>query len=324
MTIHQPQICLAPLRGLTGAIFRNTYAEHFSGLDRAVAPFLTAMGGARIKRGQLKEVLPENNAGMPVTPQILSKTADDFIELARVLSDLGYVAVNWNLGCPFPRVAGKKRGSGLLPYPDLVDAFLDKVCAATCVQISIKTRLGRQRSDEIFALLPVFNRYPIQELIVHPRTGIQMYAGRPDLDTFETCLPLIRCPVVYNGDIATRLDFDRLAKRFPAVTTWMIGRGVVCNPFLPAGIKGLTRGETNWVGRFRQFHDVLYDRYARARHGPAHLVDSMKGYWNYFAASFAGGEKVLKQVRKARSTRQYEEIVAHFFENDAHAHWLMN
>jgi tRNA-dihydrouridine synthase B len=315
-------ICLAPLRGLTGAIFRNTYAELFEGIDRAVAPFLTTIEGARIKPNQLKEVLPENNRGMPVVPQILSKTADNFIRLSRALYDLGYDTVNWNLGCPFPRVARKRRGSGLLPHPELVDAFLEDVFAASPVRISIKARLGRQRPDEIFALLPIFNRYPIEELILHPRTGVQMYMGRPDLDTFEKCLALCRCPLTYNGDIESEADFYRLQTRFPKMTTWMIGRGVLSNPFLPAIIKGLNNDSVNWVERFRQFHDALYERYAQVRHGPAHLVDSMKGYWNYFAASFDKGERVLKLVRKANSPAQYERIVAHFFDHEAHEHAL--
>ncbi|RJQ75023.1 MAG: tRNA-dihydrouridine synthase family protein [Desulfobacteraceae bacterium] len=322
MNIPQPQICLAPLRGLTGAVFRNTYAHFFNGIDRAVAPFLSTIDGMRIKLSQLTEVLPENNGPIPVVPQILSKTADHFIHLARALQDLGYDTVNWNLGCPFPRVARKQRGSGLLPHPDLVDAFLEKVLAATSVRISIKARLGRSQADEIFALIPVFNRYPIQELIIHPRTGIQMYAGLPDLDTFETCLPLIRCSVTYNGDINTKAHYDRLRERFPTITTWMIGRGTVSNPFLPALIKGLVKGEVDWVAQFRQFHDCLYGRYAQVRHGPAHLVDSMKGYWNYFAGSFAKGEGVLKQVRKARSAAHYQEIVKRFFETEAQEHYF--
>jgi tRNA-dihydrouridine synthase B len=322
MTFQPMQICLAPLRGLTGAVFRNSYAELFRGIDRAVAPFLTAIGGARIKPGQLKELLPENNTRMPVVPQILSKNADNFIFLSRVLHDLGYDTVNWNLGCPFPRVARKKRGSGLLPHPDLVDAFLEGVFSSSSVRISIKARLGRQGPDEIFALLPVFNRYPLEELILHPRTGVQMYTGRADLDTFEKCLPLCSCPLTYNGDIESKTDFDRLRMRFPTTTTWMIGRGVLRNPFLPAIIKGLNGDAVNWVERFRQFHDTLYERFAQVRHGPAHLVDSMKGYWNYFAASFAKGERVLKQVRKADTPKRYEQIVAHFFENEAHQHSL--
>ncbi len=307
-----PHIYLAPLRGLTGAVYRATYAEFFQGIDGAVAPFLTTIQGTRIKPGQLKELLPENNRLMPVIPQILSKSADKFIVLAKALFDLGYETINWNLGCPFARVAQKMRGSGLLPHPDVVQSFLDVVLTAIPNRLSIKTRLGRRQKDEILALMPVFNAYPLQELIIHPRTGEQMYTGKPDLEIFAQCLDLSRCPVVYNGDINTRQDFESLRRRFPAVSAWMIGRGVLANPFLPAEIKGLLDVTGNRMERFHLFHDTLYDRYAQVRHGPAHLVDSMKGYWTYFAAFFPGGERILKQIRKSQGTEQYKKVVDSF------------
>jgi len=268
-------------------------------------------------------MLPENNAKMPVVPQILSKTADHFIALAKILIDLGYDTINWNLGCPFPRVAQKMRGSGLLPHPERVDAFLEKVLGALPGHISVKARLGRQRPDEIFDLLSVFNRYPIKELIIHPRTGVQMYTGQPDLNTFEKCLAVCRCTVIYNGDINAREDFERLRQRFPTVHTWMIGRGAVSNPFLPGHIKGHPLG-TDSLNRFRQFHDTLFERYALVRSGPAHLVDSMKGYWGYFARSFAKGEMLLKRVHKTQHPDQYRPLVARFFDQEAHDNHFSN
>jgi tRNA-dihydrouridine synthase len=310
-------IYLAPLRGLTGAVFRATYAQFFQGIDGAVAPFLTTIAGTRIKAGQLKELLPENNRHMPVVPQILSKTAERFIVLAKALFDLGYETVNWNLGCPFARVAQKRRGSGLLPHPELIQAFLDKTLAAIPNRLSIKTRLGRCHSDELLALMPVFNAYPLQELIIHPRTGTQMYTGTPDLARFAQCLDLCKHPVIYNGDINTRDDFENLRQRFPAVSGWMIGRGVLGDPFLPAAIKGLPKSNGHRIDQFRHFHDALYERYAQVRHGPAHLVDSMKGYWTYFAAFFPDGERILKQVRKAHGVDQYRQAVNAFFDHAA-------
>ena len=107
----------------------------------------------------------------------------DFINLAVRLFDLGYMSVNWNLGCPFPMVAKKKRGSGLLPYPENIDAFLEKTVSSIPNRLSIKTRLGRRHINEIFKLMPIFNQYPLEEIIIHPRTGKQMYDGKTDLDT---------------------------------------------------------------------------------------------------------------------------------------------
>ena len=317
MDAVQFQLCMAPLRGLTGAIFRNTYGEYFDGIDWAVTPFLTTVQGSRIKPSQLEDVLPENNIRIPVVPQILCKTTDKFIPLAKALFDLGYETVNWNLGCPFPRVAKKQRGSGLLPHADLIDAFLETVLVKIPNRISIKLRLGWREPEEIFALLPVLNCYPIKELILHPRTGVQMYTGEVDLVSFEKCLSLSRCPVIYNGDIVSRDTFEMLRRKFNTIETWMIGRGLLSDPFLPGEIKGLMPDDFDRVRHFHLFHDALFDRLATVRQGPSHLVDAMKGYWGYFHQFFSSGERILKKIRKIQRPEQYRDLVEHFFINEA-------
>lgn len=316
MSCPDLRICLAPMRGLTGYVYRNCYATHFEGVDWAVTPFLTTFQGSHIKPSRLLEVLPENNRRIPVAPQILSKNADKFIALARLLHELGYEHVNWNLGCPFARVAKKGRGSGLLPHPDLVAQFLDAVVAAIPNQLSIKARLGRYHPDEMDALLPILNNYPLQSLIIHPRTGVQMYTGTPDLDRFEKSLSQLRCKVIYNGDINTLDDFRKLQQRFAQIDTWMIGRGIVANPFLPTAIKKSLPDGPQRIQIFREFHDDLFECYAKVRHGPAHLVDSMKGYWSYFAQSFPNGQQVLKKIRKTKQIDHYRSIVSVFLDSE--------
>ena len=309
-----PTICLAPLKGVTDAIFRTTYAEFFGGVDWAITPFLTTGQGPRVKPHLLKQVLPENNRRMSVVPQIISKTAANFVLLAEALFDLGYPAVNWNLGCPYPMVAKKGRGSGMLPNPDAVTAFLDHALAAIKNRLSIKMRLGRFRSDEIETLLPRLNDYPIEFIAIHPRTGIQMYSGHPDLDAFENCLALTRHPVIYNGDIVCRADYERLQARFPVIATWMIGRGVLMDPFLPSSIKWPLKGQENGLQCFRWFHDGLFEQYRGALSGPSHLLDRMKGLWRYFSEGFQNGREIRKRIHKTTRIEHYIEVVHHFFD----------
>jgi tRNA-dihydrouridine synthase B len=309
-----PTICLAPLKGVTDAIFRTTYAEFFGGLDWAITPFLTTVQGARVKPQHLKQVLPENNRLMPVVPQIISKTAANFIILAQALYDLGYPSVNWNLGCPYPMVAKKGRGSGMLPNPETVIAFLDRVLASVNARLSIKMRLGRFRVDEIETLLPRLNGYPLESIAIHPRTGVQMYSGSPDLDAFERCLALTRHPVIYNGDIVCRADYEGLQTRFPQINTWMIGRGVIINPFLPSDIKWPLRDCGNRLQHFRDFHGGLFERYQAALFGPSHLLDRMKGLWRYFSEGFPNGGEIRKQIHKTTRIEHYLDVVQRFFD----------
>jgi len=308
---------LAPLRGLTDYIYRNTYSRHFDGFDAAVSPFIPTVSSARFTKTHLKDVLPENNAAMPIIPQIIGNNPDDFIPLAERLCDLGYESVNWNLGCPFPMVAKKQRGSGLLPYPEKIQAFLDKTIPAISNHLSIKARLGRKKTDEILGLLKIFNQYPLDEVIIHPRTGKQMYDGEPNLEMFEKCLKVSGHPMVYNGDINKLDTFKLFSQRFETVSRWMIGRGVLANPFLPAIIKNGKDDTGNKVALFKQFYDDLFDQYRQEFQGPGHLLDRMKGFWTYFSRSFKNSRKIQKKIHRTQKLDRYLKIVNRFFEEEA-------
>jgi tRNA-dihydrouridine synthase len=311
------QLVLAPLKGFTDAVFRSAFARHFDGFDAAVAPFVSTVRGGRVKASLLGGLLPEKNQNLPVIPQVLGNSAADFIPLARTLVDMGYGEINWNLGCPFPMVAKKGRGSGLLPQPDRIAAFLDRVVPAVGCCLSVKLRLGRRDPDEIFAVLEVLNRYPLSEIIIHPRTGTQMYAGAPDLDRFEKCADASAHPAVYNGDINTRDDFSRLAARFPRTRKWMIGRGALVDPFLPGTILQGKDDVSGRIKKFRRFHDDLVEGYRSRLSGEAHLLDRLKGFWKYFGLSFDNGRGVAKAVHRSKRMAVYTERVARFLESEA-------
>lgn len=307
-------LSLAPLRGLTDAIYRNTSARHFQGFDTSIAPFLTTFEGTKVKSAKLQDLLPENNPSLPVIPQILSKHPDQFIILADMLYDLGYETVNWNLGCPYPMVANKKRGSGLLPYPDEIEQFLELVQNMKG-SLSIKTRIGRYQPEEIKPLLTIFNNYPLTELIIHPRLGVQMYTGHPDLDTFTYCLATSVHPVTYNGDITTHNDYLQLKQQFPQINQWMIGRGALANPFLTEQIKGIATTERQRP-RLQQFHADLFEQYAARLHGGSHLLGRMKAVWFYLADRLSNPKKILKKIQKARSIATYQDIMENIFQEE--------
>jgi tRNA-dihydrouridine synthase len=302
-------LILAPLRGFTDAVFRNAFQCHLQGVGEAVAPFVTSIKGRRIKPSHLRDLAPVENRVMPVVPQILSNNPDEFICLANTLFDLGYQEINWNLGCPFPMVAKKMRGSGLLPHPDVIDRILDKTLHEFSGDLSIKTRLGRFSGDEMDRLIPVFNRYPLARVIVHPRTGVQMYTGRVDLQAFHGCLTRISHPVVYNGDITDLAMFRYLESRFPASSGWMLGRGLIANPFLAEMIQSGTRRVGHRNTRFGEFHEDLVTGYCHQFSGPGHVLDRMKGFWRYFAADFPDGRRIVKRIRKADSLDRYRQAV---------------
>ena len=306
-------IILAPLQGFTDVTFRNVYSNHFSGVDEAVAPFISTMGRMRLKPSRIKDVAPENNKNLFTVPQILGNNAADFIFLANHLYEMGHKKINWNLGCPHSKVAKKNRGSGLLMYPEKIDAFLDSVLPEISNTLSVKIRLGRESKDEIFNLLPVLDRYPLDEIILHPRTGIQMYEGVSDHDTFGKALVCSRHPFTYNGDITDLGSFYSIRKKFPGISRFMIGRGLLADPFLAERIKGILPDKEK-TERLRAFHDDLFAGYQTIFSGPAHLTGRMKGFWGYLGPSFRKSDKAVKTILKTNSITRYLDAVNNFFD----------
>ena len=306
-------LCMAPLRGVTDYIFRNAFTEHFGGFDSAMAPFIPTVRGKIVKQSHIRDILPENNQNLPLIPQLIGKNPEEFVILACQLGDMGYPVINWNLGCPFPQVTHKKRGAGLLPFRDTIAAFLDYVIPRLNCKLSIKTRLGLTGSDDLPALLPILNGYPLAELIIHPRTAQQMYTGTTDLDAFARVSGLSKHPVMYNGDITTYAGFSRMKQRFPDISSWMIGRGAVINPFLPMEIKN-GAGASYDRQRLCSFITALYDSYTTIMDNDVNVLDKMKGIWFYTAELFADSHQILKKIQKSKHLAGYCKEVTAIFE----------
>ena len=321
MAVEETQsmkIYMAPLRGLTDHTFRRVYTQHFPGFDLALAPFISSKRDRKFKPKYVKDVLPENNLSLPVVPQILGNSGEDFVSLALYMAQFGHTKINWNLGCPFPMVAGKKRGSGLLPYKSKIQAFLDHVFSGYKGRLSIKMRLGWASKEEGLRLMAILNQYPIDEVILHPRTGEQRYDGNVDLAAFGQFAAVSAHRLVYNGDINSRWDFERLKALFPEIDHWMIGRGCLSDPYLPMTIKSGNCDRTDCRHRIKKFHDDLFAAYGEILSGPTHVLNKMKGFWQYWAIPYAACKKELKSIRKSRTPEQYQQAVNRIFEMEGH------
>jgi tRNA-dihydrouridine synthase B len=308
-------IYLAPVQGITDRIYRNLFPVYFKGVDIAIAPFISSSKKMKAENNLLREFYPDKNTGIPTIPQIMSSVPDDFTKLANALYDIGCGTVNWNIGCPFPMVVKKGRGAGLLCYPDRIESFLEKTISDIKPKLSIKLRIGLKYPDEVLQLIPIFNQYPLEELIIHPRTGVQMYEGEVDLDMFEQCLALSKHRVVYNGDIDSVEKLEMLSKRFGSIERWMIGRGLLANPFLAEKIKFHTeKPYDEKIKIIRAFHDQLFAEYLKILSGPSHITNKMKEIWTYMGGFFENGEKIKKRIWKTHHRDNYVDVVNKVFD----------
>lgn len=303
-------LSFAPMEGITSCIYRSVHAACFSGADRTCAPFLAPDGSGKVKLSALRDLLPENNPqGLPL-PQILCNGADAFLALSRELAAMGYVEINLNAGCPSGTVVPKHKGAGLLLDPTSLDQMLAEIFSRCTLKISVKTRLGVESAEEFPALLEIYNRYPLAELIVHARDRKGMYRSTPDLDAFSAAMLRSRAPVCYNGNVLDRRSYHVVMSTFPALDRVMLGRGAVANPALFRVLRG---GASLEVDELRDFLDRLCAASREAGLQEHHILGRLKEVWYYVNHMFPGADRELKRLNKARTLEDYRAAVTGLF-----------
>ncbi|MCD3351413.1 tRNA-dihydrouridine synthase family protein [Clostridium botulinum D/C] len=301
---------LAPMEGITGYIYRNSYEKFFGNIDKYFTHFIVTNKNIRFKAKELRDVLPENNEGMSIVPQILTNDSEGFISISRKLQQLGYNEINLNLGCPAGTVVSKNRGSGFLAKREELDRFLDEIFKIEDMKISIKTRIGKDSPEEFYELIKIYNKYPLEELIIHPRTREDFYKNEPNLQVFKDALSLSVNPVCYNGDIFTVDNYNKLIEAFPEIKTVMIGRGILANPGLVNEIKDNKNLNKKLL---KDFHDEILNSYIELFNEDRNAMFRMKELWGYMIYIFSDNKKYAKKIRKAQNLRDYKEAVSSLF-----------
>jgi len=230
----------SPLQGFTDFRFRNAFHKYFGGIDTFYSPYIKLNGKLVIKGSYERDILPENNTTLQVIPQIITNDAEEFLFVANYVKELGYNELNWNLGCPYPMVAKCGMGSGLISNTERINQILERVHNETDITVSMKMRMGYENPTEILDVFPILEKYPIKNIAIHARIGKQLYKGGVDLDSFQRCLDVSKHKLYYNGDITSVAKFKMLQERFPSIDHFMIGRGLIADPFLPNMIKNDT------------------------------------------------------------------------------------
>lgn len=301
---------MAPMEGITNYVYRNAYHHYFHPMDKYFTPFLAGKRDKRLSLKEEREVSPDTNKGLYVVPQILSNNGEDVIQLARLLMDYGHREINLNLGCPSGTVTAKGKGAGFLEEPVKLERFLDEIFSKLDIKISVKTRIGIEDGEEWEPLLKLYNRFPLEELIVHPRFLVDYYKNKPHLWAYQLAQEISLAPLCYNGDLFTPEAYEALAGQFPGTDTFMYGRGLIANPFLVGQIR-----ENQIPGKetLKSFHDEIYQEYQETLSGDRNVLFRMKELWAHMIASFEGSEKHMKKIRKSQKCREYEAVVAQLF-----------
>lgn len=326
----------APLEGITGYIYRRAHHTFYPGMNRYYTPFIVPKEKKFLSTKERNDVLPEHNENMSVIPQIMTNQSEEFLRISNVLyQEYGYREINLNLGCPSKTVVSKKRGSGFLSVPKQLEQFLMQVCEGfeKCgLRLSVKTRIGKERPDEFDELLSIFCKFPLAELIIHPRVQKDFYEHEPNLQVFGQAYKEAETSgweLCYNGDLFQIADYEHLCAKFPKISAVMMGRGLLTNPMLVEEIKIRENGgsselqekpavlqrfsdpdkEKDERKRRYEMHRMLLDDYKSVLSGERNVLFKMKEIWFYMSQDFTMSQYYWKKMKKAQKLSEFEQAV---------------
>ena len=330
----------APMEGVTGYTLRNVHHGCYPGIDAYFTPFIAPNQHHAVNPKEHRDVVQNNNTGVPIVPQVLTNKSELFLWSARELKEkYGYHEVNLNLGCPSKTVVSKKKGSGFLEDTEKLKRFFDEVFSAVEAassqdepgtagniypRISVKTRLGLENVEEFAEILKVYNQYPLSELIIHARVQKEFYKGVPHLDAFGDAVKETKHSLCYNGDIWTLEDYRNIRMLFPTVDKVMIGRPLMANPELVQELQAYEasvdngtewKGYMNSMETLKRFHDKLLQGYLVQMNGDGNnVLFKMKELWGFMGRQFTEQEKLVKKLIKTSKIGEYEELAEKVFQ----------
>ncbi len=305
-------IYLAPIQGFTDFVYRKAYSQLFSEVDKYFIPYISVKNNQILKKYE-NEILLQNNPQKYVIPQVLAKDENELAFLSALLEDAGYKEINLNLGCPFPMVTNRGKGAGILPHPEKLKKMLANFFENSDLKLSIKLRAGLISPNEIENIIPVLNDFPLTEIIFHPRIAKQLYKGEINDSAFEFAIKNLNHKLVYNGDIFSLDDFNECRQKFPKIKDWMLGRGILMNPFLPEEIKNISISADDKIEKLIEFHQMIFEGYSETMDNQGNVLNKMKQFWSYFSYSFPNQKKVFKAIKKVRKLNDYNAVIQKAF-----------
>ncbi len=299
------KLYFAPMEGITTYTYRNVHERMFGGADCYFSPFITPTENEKLGLKALRDVDPCNSK-VNLTVQVLMNNADAFLRFEETVKKVGYDEININLGCPSGTVVKKNKGSGLLRDFEKLDELLDVIFENTCMKVSVKTRIGFFEGDEIENLMKVYNKYPIKELTVHPRTRAQLYKGTPDMEAFDTAYNMARMPICYNGNVFDVKGYEEIVTKYPNLNSVMLGRGAIANPGLFREING---GEKTSTEEIVEFSIKLMEEYNKLYKTDKFTLNKLKEIWMYIMWNYPEETKLLKEIKKSATTADFKNAI---------------
>ncbi len=299
----QGSVVLAPMAGYTDASFRLLCRQH--GADFVVTEMVSSMAlvmNNQVTQSLLHRFEDEGSCAVQIfghDPKVMA----DSVQLDEMQ---GFSAVDINMGCPVKKIVGNAEGSALLQNPTLASQIISAVKKATDRPVCVKFRLGVDDDANVVNFAKMCQDSGADLLTVHFRTRKQMYSGNADFTTLPNIVNAVDIPVVANGDVTTRGQYQQLVDMGAYAVA--IGRGAIGYPQIFNHVKGV-QDNPNLLQLINQHVQLMLS------HKPSRVVcNEFKKHAAFYLKGIRGAKQTIVAVHSAHSVDEQLQLITQFLQ----------
>lgn len=313
--IFKTPIFLAPMAGVTDSAFRIIVREIVEETYRKNLLMFSEMvscNGIHYRNEKTLEMLKTSEGERPVAIQLFGSNPEICAAAAKFVEEMGTAAViDFNLGCPAPKIVKNGEGSALMQNPKLVGEILSAVRKAVKIPFSVKIRLGFDENLNAVEIAKIAENSGVDFIAVHGRTRQQFYSGSANWEEIAKVKAAVKIPVIANGDVK---DFDSLDKilEITKADGVMIGRAAQGNPFIIGSLlKYFLTGEKNSPPNLSERVEVMKRHFEKLIEfkGENVAVREMRAHAAWYTKGLRGGAELRKNFNRAETVEDFEKIL---------------
>ena len=315
--IFKTPIFLAPMAGVTDTAFRILVRElignDFARKNLLMFSEMVSAAGVHYRNEKTLQMLETVKEERPTAIQLFGSEPEICAEAAACVEQLGSTAViDFNCGCPAPKIVKNGEGSALMKNPALIEKILSAIKKAVSLPVSVKIRLGVDTNHiNAVEVAKRAENAGVDFIAVHGRTREQFYSGAANWEEIANVKAAVKIPVIANGDVR---DFDSLDKIFATTQAdgVMIGRAAQGNPWIINSLlKYFSTGEKlpppNLDERAevmrRHLEKIIYFKGERVG------VQEMRAHAAWYTKGLLGGAELRNQFNHAETPEDFLKII---------------